>query len=92
MNKYILEQLNKVKIADMPYFDNTTTEMIINKKPYAPPIDVQVDHYYLIELKDYICNPPDNFTLHINWNQNKIPTHTFYKCRFIRQSNFYFRR
>ena len=80
MDKYIREQLNKVKVADLPYIDENTTEFLIAKKEYTPPIEIQVDHYYLIELQNYILNPPETFTLHINWNQNIIPKNKYYKC------------
>ena len=50
------------------------------------PIDIEVklDHYYLIELEDYVINPPDGFSLHINWNGGIIPRHKYYKCQCVK--------
>lgn len=80
MNKIIWEQLNSVKVVDLPPFDQNTTLIEIKKKEKLPDLIFQVDHYYLIELEKYIIDPPDGFTLHTNWNNNIIPTNLYYKC------------
>lgn len=83
MNNIIKEQLNKCKVAYIPPFDDNTT--LIHIKPISKIESNQVllNHYYLIELEDYIINPPPNFDLHINWNNNIIPKSKGMKCEII---------
>lgn len=83
MNQYIKQQLNLVKIADLPSWNDNTTELIIPKKS-PTEIVAQEGHYYLIEVEDYILNPPEGFTLHINWNNGEIPKHKFMKCMCVK--------
>ena len=79
MNPYIKQQLRMVKIADVPEWDDDTTELTIPRKT-AVEITPEIDHYYLIELADYLLNPPDGFSLHDNWNNGNIPKHKYMKC------------
>ena len=77
MNKFIKEQLKKVKIAKIPAFDDDTTELIIDK---VSEVDIKsldtlsVGKCYRIVVADYIIRPFDGFTLHDNWNQGIVPT------------------
>lgn len=84
MNKWIKKQLNLVKIAQIPPFNEDTIELIIPKREKLPKLEVQLNHFYLIELEDYIINPPPGFSLHSTWNDNKIPKYKFYKCQCIK--------
>ena len=82
MNKYIKEQLLKCKIAQIPDFNDNTTELIINcvDSVVHNNIDLEYDHNYIIELERYITNPPDTFTLADNWNKGVIPTSKYLYC------------
>ena len=84
MNKYIKTQLNLVKVADLPYFDEDTVYIHIPKQTPNQVGQVKAGHYYLIELADYLLNPPKGFTLHDTWNQGKIPTQKYYKCKCVK--------
>lgn len=83
MHPIIKQQLMKVKAVDLPAWDDSTTNIIINKKEDATPISMQVNHYYVIQLKEYLLNPPQGFDLHVNWNNNVIPKSLFYKCQCL---------
>ena len=83
MNKYIKEQLIKCKIAQIPEFDNDTTELIIkrvNSVVFNDNIDLEYNHNYIIELERYITNPPETFTLADNWNRGIIPSSKYLYC------------
>ena len=79
MNKYIKEQLKKVRRAKIPTFDDTTTTLVIEKLNSAE-LTIQVGHYYIVELQNYIINPPPNFTLAANWNNGISPKSKYLNC------------
>lgn len=76
----IQEKLRLCKVADIPYFDDNTTTLIIDKKELINEDNIAEGDYYLIELEDYLLKPSDNFTFHVNWNRNIIPSDKFMKC------------
>lgn len=74
MNPLIKTQLNKLKSTVGVDFDESTTQITIPRNSYTPnPTELAVDQCYLISVEDYILKPPEGFTLHTNWNNNKIP-------------------
>ena len=79
MNPLISQQLNKVRGVVMPDFDDSTTHLTIPIRPNDAPIVLEQDVCYIVSVEDYILNPPDGFTLHTNWNGNKIPKHKYMK-------------
>lgn len=79
MNPLIKTQLNKIRTVRLPEFDDNTTHLDIPMRTNSDPIVVEQDKCYIIQVEDYILNPPDGFTLHTNWNGNKIPKHKFMK-------------
>ena len=83
MNPIIEQQLKLAKVADIPAWSKDTAELIISKKT-VEEIEFQEGHFYLIELADYLLDPPDGFTLHINWNNNNVPKHKFMKCQCVK--------
>lgn len=83
MNKVIEDQLKKVKVANIPKYDETTTHLIIPKKEGSYEVDFQIGHNYIIQLEDYLIKPFEGFNLHDNWNKGKPPIHTFLKCQVI---------
>lgn len=80
MNKFIKQELNKVKVAQVPPFDEHTTHLTIPKLDGRIYYEFRVGHYYLIELENYIVKPYDGFTLHDNWNNGVVPKSKYYKC------------
>ena len=78
INPLIKEQLDKITKIELPNFDD---ERIISIKKTGSYSDsyFNVGDCYLICVEDYILNPPNGFTLHSNWNSNKIPKHKFMK-------------
>lgn len=84
MNKYIWDQLQKVTVADLPPYDQNTTKLVIPKKEGLPtqgePSSFIPGHFYIVELEDYIVHPPENFSLHQNWNNNVVPQVRGYRC------------
>jgi len=81
LNKIILEELKKCKVAKLPFFDDSTTEIFIQKGGSAIiKDDLVLNHYYRIEVEDYIIKPYDGFTLHDNWNNGIIPKDKIMNC------------
>lgn len=81
MNELIKEQLEKVKVAHLPCYDDATTHIYLQKLSPDNGCVVYVDRYYLIEIDDYILNPPPNYTLHTNWNNGIKPFSKYMKCQ-----------
>lgn len=81
MNELIKEQLSKVKMIKIPPYDDSTTHIYLHKLSPDNGCVVYVDRYYLIELENYITNPPDGFTLHTNWNNGIKPPSKYMKCQ-----------
>ena len=73
MNKFIIEQLNKVKNVNLPEYNESTTTIVIPRDSGSGNI---VGNTYKVQLEDYIIRPYEGFTLHENWNNNIIPTDT----------------
>ena len=64
MNKIIKDQLNKCKVAIIPEFDDNTFSLHIKKKNLdEKKEDIILNHFYKIEIANYVLNPSDNFTL-----------------------------
>lgn len=76
MNKHIKDQLNQVKIARVPEFNEDTTHIFIKKQT---TIKIEEDCCYLIKLNSSITNPTTTSTLASNWNNGSIPSHSYYK-------------
>lgn len=83
MNPLIKNQLNLCRIAQIPEFDDDTTYMVIPKGKRLELKDLRVGDYCLIEVEDYIINPPPTFDLHINWNHNIIPKDKYMNCEVV---------
>lgn len=81
MNELIKEQLSKVKMIKIPPYDDSTTHIYLHKLSPDNGCIVYVDKYYLLEFEDYIINPPDGFTLHVNWNNGIKPFSKYMKCQ-----------
>ena len=82
MNEIIKEQLKLLKVAELSEFDDNTTEITIPKQE-AKEYNINIGKCYLIELENYIINPPETFTLHINWNNNIIPKDKYMKVEIV---------
>ncbi len=85
MNKYIKEQLNKCKVAKVPYFDDNTTELSI---PFDTsnliPGEFYINMEYNIEVEDYIIHPFPGFNLHDNYNNGIVPTDKFMHIKVLK--------
>ena len=77
LNPLIKEQLNKCEVADIPSFDDNTLELIIPKK--SKEKNFQLNKYYIVELADYLINPGEIVSFHINWNQGRVPKSKYLK-------------
>jgi len=78
MNPLVKTQLDKIRGVDLPPYDDNTLVINIDKMS-STMNELRQDECYLISVEDYILNPPDGFTLHTNWNNNKIPKHKVMK-------------
>lgn len=80
MNPFIKEQLNLVRVANLPPFDDTTLHLIIPRSDNDINKSISIGKNYIIELASYIVNPSENFNLHDNWNNGNIPKYIYLKC------------
>ena len=80
MNKFVKEELSKVKVAQLPEYDDTTLSMIIPKHSGVDGDDLKQDKCYLLYIEPYILNPPEGFTLHDNWNNGIAPKYQYMKA------------
>lgn len=83
MNPIIRKQLENCRVANVPNFTEETTVLRIPKGSDMTVSPYQVGKYYILELADYIINPPPDFTLASNWNKGSVPTHKYYKCEIL---------
>ena len=74
MNKFIKEQLNKIKIAEVPDYSESDGKIIFKRKDIPVNLSFVLGKAYHIKLADYIIHPYDGFTLHSNWNNDIVPT------------------
>lgn len=72
MNQFIKEELDKCVVAKPEKVGDNTYMIRMNTNKL--PTDLEIHHFYLIEVEDYIIHPYDGFTLHENWNQGVKPT------------------
>lgn len=77
LNPLMKEQLNKCEVADIPLFDDNTLELVIPKK--SKEKNFQLNKYYIVELADYLINPGEIVSFHINWNQGRVPKSKYLK-------------
>lgn len=80
MNPLIRKELLNCRVANIPEFDENTTEILIQKGTNLRASEYQLHKCYLVELEDYILNPPPDFTLSVNWNKGTVPPSKFMKC------------
>ena len=78
MNPIIKAQLDKCKVANLPHYDDATTSIVIPQGSTLSVSPYQLHKFYLVELSDYILNPPADFTLADNWNNGSIPKSKYY--------------
>ena len=78
MNSIIKQQLKKCRVADIPEFNDDTTQIMIPKQDGAVVSPYQVHKCYLVEIADWIIHPSPDFNLASNWNKGSIPSHSFY--------------
>ena len=65
----------------IPPFSDDDKEIVIpmgDRNMFLPHLEL--NHYYIVELEQYVLTPTDNFTLHINWNKGIIPQDKYMKC------------
>lgn len=84
MNPIIKKQLESCKVANIPVFDDTTTEIHIPKGAVVNVSAYEVGKCYIVELSDVVLNPPDGSTISTNWNGGAIPKYKYYKCEIVK--------
>ena len=81
MNELIKQQLLKCKIAQLPEFNDNTTEILIKKSTNIIPHE---NEYYLISLDDNLIDQSNTTPLTLNWNNGSIPKYKYYKIDLIK--------
>lgn len=84
MNPIIKKQLLNCKVANIPEFEDTDCVINIPKGSLINVSPYQVGKCYLVELADYIVNPPEGYTLASNWNKGTTPKYKYYKCEIVK--------
>ena len=90
MNEIIKKQLQAVKIAQIPHFDDDTIELVIPRyshdvaKNILDTKQVHLGRMYIIKFANYIIKEPTGFTLHANWNNNNPPKDQYMKILVIK--------
>lgn len=84
MNPLIKKQLDSCRVANIPAFQETDTVIVIPKGSLLNITPYQVGKCYLVELADYITNPPEGYTLASNWNNGSTPKYKYYKCEITK--------
>lgn len=75
MNKFIKEQLQKCRVANIPNYDDNTTKIFIGRDSgVINSLELHQGVETDIEVENYIIHPYPGFTLHDNWNKGIIPT------------------
>lgn len=82
MSKRAIEQLLKAQSCKGMEINDDTLHVFIPRKTGASAI-LQKGKYYRVQLEDYIINPPANFTLAENWNNNTKPIDKINNCEVI---------
>ena len=85
MNPIVKAQLEKVKNASLPNYNEETTHLIIPKTTQKVQQGLIENKCYLIQVEEYIVKPFEGFTLHDNWNGGTHPLHRFLKCEVIQK-------
>ena len=78
MNPIIKKQLENCRVANIPDFDDSTKTITIPKGSALTVTPYQVGKFYLVELADYVINPPEGYTLASNWNKGTSPKYKYY--------------
>ena len=84
MNPLIKKQLESCKVANIPYFDDYSVIINIPKGSLLNVTPYQIGKCYLVELADYVINPPEGYTLSSNWNNGTSPKYKYYKCEIVK--------
>lgn len=77
MNNVIKKQLQNLKKCQLPQYSEDTLEIFIPKNSIKKELGLEVNHCYQIEIADYVLNPPPEFSLAQNWNNNTIPPYKY---------------
>ena len=72
MNQFIKEELEKCVVAKPEKLSDNTFLIRLNTNKL--PSELEIHHFYMIEVEDYILHPYEGFTLHENWNKGIKPT------------------
>lgn len=85
MNQVVIDQLNKVKVANLPDWNEDDLHMVIPRKQGIIRNNAFVENNeYIIQLEKYLVEPFEGFTLHDNWNKGIPPKHLFLKVKVIK--------
>lgn len=77
INPIIKKQFEKCIRCSVPLVTDDTTSIFIPKNSIKEKIGFKKDNYYLIEIEDYVINPPPGFTLAQNWNNGTSPPNKY---------------
>ena len=74
MNKFIKQQLQNIKVAEIPDYKDSDGVILFKKIDSKSSQGLLQGGSYHVRLANYIIHPYEGFTLHANWNNDIIPT------------------
>lgn len=83
MNELIRTQLNKCQIALIPEIEEGQCSIVIPKGSSSVIGPYDLGKCYLVQFADHILHPSPDSTLASNWNQGRIPKHSYYKVEVV---------
>ena len=84
MNPIIKKQLEKCTVANIPVFTDDDLVITIPKGSILNVTPYQVGKCYIVEIADYVIDPPDGFSLSSNWNKGTCPKYKRYKREIVK--------
>ena len=80
MNKFVVEQLQKCRVAKIPNFDDNTEEIIISKSQVdAESAQICMNTEYLIQISDDYISSEKYIAITNSWNNGQPLTHRYLK-------------
>lgn len=85
MNSIIKEQVDSCTDLEISPYDESSTHIVIQKRTDYIYVTLKDGHQYIVELEDYLLFPPQDSSLHANWNNNIKPTDKYMQI-LVKQS------
>lgn len=82
MNKLIKKQLDRLKVAKVDSYDESTLTYVFKK--HVSKI-FKINSVYILKLNELLLNPNNNDILISNWNNGNYPKHKYLKAQVTKK-------